>query len=1499
MQSDKIKETSKILDYWFAIEFLGQDSYEMCTNSVDSKRKVSVYKKNLANNKDSERKQITTFLDVRKGQSLYDVIKKECESCQMGTWGNITIYLGKIKRELCIENIAKYLKTDQMDRPEKSYDDIVIASFQVDTYGRYITHTLSISTVIWAISKLKNPQGRQLSDFLSIEDYQEAVNNIENMFLGPLDEKGQEVDEDALAKKVVDKPPVFQDESVTMENVAKIYAKIQQDYIGELAAEETYGVSFQLFKDQRAREKYEDDNYLGLSHDYFSNDLKMIKELMETGKFDYADGMCRDLINYINAPHGENDERDHHHDLIHVKDADNLELWMLEVLNLKRAPVGKWPSRYMPALMQQVAINFATVKERSGAFGENGHIFSVNGPPGTGKTTLLKEIVASSIIEKAKKLVKYDDPDKAFEQHRFLHGEKPNGGYSKYIPYWYSLKDDSINDDSLLVTSCNNTAVENITKELPLESGILNSLKPVDGDSELMRAQVSEIETLFSVEKSPQVEWLFNGKKDKEGEYKEVYFTEYAKNLFGKSDVWGLVAVPLGKKSNINPFYYQVLEPLHWDFYPNGQFKENRKEKYIAAQKKFEEQMRTVAGIQNELASLGDVALSVKKAEQRSKADNAHYTALISAEKQKLEALPGEKEKQQAAINQLGGELEEALQTEDRIQEDCDKYREVCDENKRHMIDAQEKTLSVMNPIGILTKIFFKKKCQDAENLAESYRRQAVEFQEKVDDSEKQIMDLEKTLEKAKRKREFIEFAMKKKDSALEALVNQERESRALIEESEKKIAISNENAVELRKQCDREMEKFQSRDKTQKGTVLDGRFISEVLSEDDEASTRAQIGNLWTTDYYNREREKLLYDALQLTREFVLNSKCCRDNFTTLGQYWGIGTNEEKKRVFFHKEDKEQMAGALYQTLFLLVPAISSTFASVGTLLRDVKNPGVIGTLVVDEAGQAQPQMAVGALYRSRRAIIVGDPKQVEPVVTDDLKLLKKSYKEELYRYYQDKSLSVQRCADILNPFGTYLPNDTDYPEWVGCPLLVHRRCIAPMYEISNRISYGGIMKQQTRPPSMEEQKAFVYEKSQWMNVSGIENGKKDHFVKQQGDEVCKMLETAFKNGEFPNLYIISPFKSVIHGIRKHIKDYCSRNEESYINESKEKDKWISENIGTVHTFQGKEANEVIFLLGCDTGTGASGAVRWVNSNIVNVAVTRAKYRLYVIGDIRAWEMNPFIRETKAIMDTFALKAIDDLQKSNISEAEKETGYRNAAKQIPSANAFPVEERLGEDGNSEYSVDTDGFISNLDKVGFLKKSFSEEQLQEFGFKNRDEIEKLPENIKRNIVFGMKLYYLLKPVYQLDNSLDSSCCAILFCKALELQLQANFSDGLKSRFPEYTIRVSHGSVKLKDVKPHDLMIGTVQYILRENTAKIAHLMQIKGEDSLNLNWWNTFNKQLKSCADKRNKCCHAQWFQWNDMLDLVYYEFSQVESNVQRSSPIGGVFFESAVGKLL
>lgn len=427
---------------------------------------------------------------------------------------------------------------------------------------------------------------------------------------------------------------------------------------------------------------------------------------------------------------------------------------------------------------------------------------------------------------------------------------------------------------------------------------------------------------------------------------------------------------------------------------------------------------------------------------------------------------------------------------------------------------------------------------------------------------------------------------------------------------------------------------------------ILDQHFISDILSTDMDVSTKAQIMNPWISEHYNREREKLFLYALQMTKEFILGSRKCRDNFKHLDCLWS-GSYGDGERIKFKDDDLCECTAATYETLFLLIPVVSSTFASVQKLFKDLKEQNVIGTLVVDEAGQACPHMAIGSLYRARKAVIVGDPKQVEPVVTDEQDLLKQSYKEELYKPYIDKTNSVQRFADIMNPYGTYLKNTDGVDEWVGSPLLVHRRCISPMYEISNDISYNNIMKKQTAQPNAKKQKTFIAEKSQWLNIRGKEEGIKRHFVKEQGDKVIKMLEIAFSKKSDPDVFIITPFTTVETGFKDYVKKYiknCKQNgAESLLvkHESFLKD-LLEKNVGTVHRFQGREAAEVIFLLGCDTSEASRPAIRWVNNNIVNVAATRAKYRFYVVGDIEAWKHSKCIKRSKKILDSYSAGSLD-----------------------------------------------------------------------------------------------------------------------------------------------------------------------------------------------------------------------------------------------------------------
>jgi superfamily I DNA and/or RNA helicase len=169
-------------------------------------------------------------------------------------------------------------------------------------------------------------------------------------------------------------------------------------------------------------------------------------------------------------------------------------------------------------------------------------------------------------------------------------------------------------------------------------------------------------------------------------------------------------------------------------------------------------------------------------------------------------------------------------------------------------------------------------------------------------------------------------------------------------------------------------------------------------------------------------------------------------------------------------------------------------------------------------------------------------------------------------------------------------------------------------MFGIANRIAYDSQMvhaagKVETGPI------ASVLERSSWFDVDGKATTK---WCPAEGDMVVSLFEQLACAGvKEPDIFIISPFKIVADELKKRL----IRERHLFAQLGVDVKKWVESCVGTVHTFQGREADSVFLVLGAPAAAHAR-ARAWATEspNILNVAVSRAKRNLYVVGSYSAW---------------------------------------------------------------------------------------------------------------------------------------------------------------------------------------------------------------------------------------------------------------------------------------
>ena len=267
--------------------------------------------------------------------------------------------------------------------------------------------------------------------------------------------------------------------------------------------------------------------------------------------------------------------------------------------------------------------------------------------------------------------------------------------------------------------------------------------------------------------------------------------------------------------------------------------------------------------------------------------------------------------------------------------------------------------------------------------------------------------------------------------------------------------------------------------------------------------------------------------------------------------------------------------------------------------------SPGIFDYVIFDEASQVDLPSAAPALYRAKRAIIVGDPMQLTHIagITRDIdkglaKIHGLTKEREIYPSkirYCDVSL-YKSAENSLNHKPILLTN--------------HYRSEDQIIALCNQAFYEGRLKIMTTLDYSRYPNSLPLG-VHWVNCEGevykhpagsrINNTEVLLVNKIFQDILQKILGTNLSIG------VVTPYSRQQDAIREKIS-------QSTLAELLEKH---NVKVLTAHKFQGSEKDIVIFsLVLASRGNGNSD--RWYNiyPQILNVALSRAKYLLYIVGD-------------------------------------------------------------------------------------------------------------------------------------------------------------------------------------------------------------------------------------------------------------------------------------------
>ena len=259
-------------------------------------------------------------------------------------------------------------------------------------------------------------------------------------------------------------------------------------------------------------------------------------------------------------------------------------------------------------------------------------------------------------------------------------------------------------------------------------------------------------------------------------------------------------------------------------------------------------------------------------------------------------------------------------------------------------------------------------------------------------------------------------------------------------------------------------------------------------------------------------------------------------------------------------------------------------------------RKEGLFDVLVIDEASQCDVASALPLILRAKQVVVIGDPMQLRHISR-----VKPEEELAIKRHLQLSGAVHLKYADasLWDYARNWLP-------WCGdaspCVLENHYRCHPNIIGYSNEMFYSNLTFGGLNVCTANRQIEGTLQGIIWKDIKGTQVNGYTNVNMAEVDEVIKISVGYANENARLTIGIVTPFNAQAERINKRIPEQL-------------RGRIV---VDTVHKFQGDEKDIIIYSL-VVTDNSPDWKINWIDHkdpNLVNVAVTRAKQLLVVVGN-------------------------------------------------------------------------------------------------------------------------------------------------------------------------------------------------------------------------------------------------------------------------------------------